>query len=114
MTEQIKSRLQAQGYLPFDQVELISKIDSIDISMQGQTVVTKYFGRVISVTPVSNQYEIFDIRGFLKSKLNQILDNFKISFYRLRLVRGIQELNLISDEVDINGVSHFKSFFLRY
>jgi hypothetical protein len=48
----------------------------------------------------------------MKSKIEQIEANFPIHFYKFRLKSGIQELTLISDEVEINKTSFYKSFYI--
>lgn len=99
-------------FKPYDKQELLNKIDAIEIFKQGEQVITKYFGTVINTTTVSKRYEIFDIRSFLKDKINHIESNFNITYYRFIMKRGIQELTLLSDSVDINGNKHYKSFFI--
>lgn len=100
------------GFKVYNKEELFSLINDIDISKVGSQVVTKYFNKIINTTPVSNRYEIFDIRSFLKSKILHIEDNFHISFYKFKMKRGTQELILLSDNVDINGSTYYKSFFI--
>jgi hypothetical protein len=91
---------------------LFNKIDAIEILLKDSQVVTKYANRVINVTNVSNRYEIFDIRGFMKSKIDMLESNFNITFYSFRMRRGIQELILLSDEVEIAGINYYKAFFI--
>ena len=99
-------------FKPYDKQELFNKIDAIEIFKQGEQVITKYFGTVINTTTVSKRYEIFDIRSFLKDKINHIESNFNITYYRFIMKRGTQELTLLSDSVDINGNKYYKSFFI--
>lgn len=96
----------------YDKEELFKKIDGIDITKVGETVVTKYLDRIVSITSVSDRYEIFDIRTFLKSRISQLEGNFNIIKYKFIIKRGIQELVLLSDDVDINGDLYYKSFFI--
>ena len=108
-------------FKPYNREELLEKINAIEIfkiqdldKPMGEqiTVVTKYFGRVINVTPVSKRYEIFDIRNFLKEKISNIESNFNVTHYKFVMRSGIQELVLLSDVVDINGNNYYKSFFI--
>lgn len=100
------------GFKTYNRVELFEKIDAIEILKVGDNVVTKYFGNVINSTPVSKRYEIFDIRSFMKEKISHIESNFNISHYRFIMKRGVQQLILLSDSIDINGSPYHKSFFI--
>jgi hypothetical protein len=100
------------GFKPYNKEELLSKIKAIEISKQGNLVVTKYFDRVINTTQVSDLYEIFDIKFFLISKFEQLSNNFTITWYKFVLKSGIQELVLLSDSVDINSCVFYKAFFI--
>jgi hypothetical protein len=102
----------SKGYQKYNKSELFRKIDAIEIFQQGAQVVTKYFGNVINNTPVSNRYEIFDIRSFMKSKIDYLESNFNITFSNLRIRGGIQELILLSDQVEIGGANYYKAFFI--
>jgi hypothetical protein len=102
----------SRGYQNYNKADLFRKIDAIEIFQQGAQVITKYFGNVINTTPVSNRYEIFDIRSFMKSKIDYIESNFNITFSNLRVRGGIQELILLSDEVEIAGINYYKAFFI--
>lgn len=104
--------LLSRGYQKYNKSDLFRRVEAIDISQSGSQVVTKYFGRVINTTPVSNRYEIFDIRSFMKSKIDYIESNFNITYSNLRIRGGIQELILLSDEVEIAGIKYFKAFFI--
>jgi len=101
-----------RSFRNYNREELNEKINSIDITRQSNQVITKYFGRVIKVSNVSDIYEVFDINSYLSSKLDQIESNFSISKYDLTVKGGIQSLTLISDPVDINGNEFYKSFFI--
>jgi hypothetical protein len=108
MTTFLKSR----GYKTYNKAELFNKIDAIEIFQEANKVITKYFGTVINITNVSDRYEIFDIKGFMKSKIEFLEANFNISFYHFRMRKGIQELTLLSDEVEIGGIPFHKAFFI--
>jgi len=99
-------------YLEYKKSELIDKISKLEIIKVGETVVTKYNDRVINTTVVSNIYEIFDISKYIINKIDLIEENFKISKYRFELTKGRQYLELLSDEIDINGVTFLKSFYI--
>jgi hypothetical protein len=101
-----------RDFKPYNRQELFEKIDAIEILKVENQVVTKYFGRVINTTNVSRLYEVFDIRAFMKEKISHIEKNFNISFYRFIMKRGVQYLTLLSDKVDINNHSYYKSFFI--
>ena len=100
-------------YLPYNKQELLDKINNISISLNdaGQ-VVTKYRDVVVSISNVSNRYEIFDIQKYLKDKLELIEQNFTITKYDFHIRKGIQSLSLLSDTVEIEGVNYHKSFFI--
>lgn len=96
----------------YNKEELIDKIDKISIQKVGEQVVTKYGDSVLSVSNVSSRYEIFDIKSYLKNKLDIIEKNFIITKYFFRVHKGIQELTLLSDTITINGINFYKSFFI--
>jgi hypothetical protein len=102
----------SRGYQKYNKADLFKKVDAIEIFQQGKQVITKYFGNVINNTPVSDRYEIFDIRSFMKSKIEYLESNFNITFSNLRVRGGIQELILLSDEVEIAGTNYYKAFFI--
>lgn len=101
-----------KNFKPFDKEQVLKYISGIDISMQDDMVITKYFGVTKKCTKVSKRYEIFDIRSFMIQKIDEITKNFDISYYRLVVKSGIQYLVLISDAVEINGVNFYKSFYI--
>lgn len=102
----------AKSYIDYNKKLLIDKIDKISIEYSNNQVVTKYDDRVLSISNVSNRYEIFDIKSYLKKKIDLIEKNFKIVKFKLNLTKGIQELTLLSDEIDIEGYKFQKSFFI--
>jgi len=102
----------SKGYQKYNKTELFHKINSLEILKEGSQVITKYFGRLINNTPVSERYEIFDIRSFMKSKIDYLETNFNINFYKFHVRGGIQELVLLSDEVEIGGINYHKAFFI--
>jgi len=101
------------GFRKYNKQELFDSIDKISIERSGDNLVTtKFNGRVINTTQVSNRYEIFDIVKYLKDKINSIEQNFEIFKYKLEIKGGKQTLQLISDKVEIGGVDFYKSFFI--
>lgn len=102
----------SKGYQKYNKQDLFRKIDALEIFRQGSQIITKYFGNVVNTTPVSFRYEVFDIRSFMKSKIELLEANFNISFYNFRMRGGIQELILLSDEVEIAGSNYYKAFFI--
>lgn len=102
----------SKGYQKYNKTDLFRKVDAIEIFQEGKQVITKYFGNVINNTPVSDRYEIFDIRSFMKSKIDYLESNFNITFSNLRIRGGIQELILLSDQVEIGGINYYKAFFI--
>lgn len=101
-----------KGFTPYKKEEVISRIERISIEKNGDTVVTKYDGRVINTTPVSKRYEIFDIVKYLKDKIELIEQNFTITAYKLIITSGRQYLQLISDKVTVGGLDFYKSFYI--
>jgi hypothetical protein len=108
----MSKQLAKSGYLPYNKIELINKINSVEIYRLGSQVVTKYQNRVVNTSEVSSLYEVFDIKSFLLSKINQLEANFNILYYRFALKKGRQELTLLSDSVEINNTPYYKSFFI--
>ncbi len=101
------------GFKKYNKQELFDNIDRISIERSGDNlVITKFNGRVINTTQVSNRYEIFDIVKYLKDKINSIEQNFEIFKYKLEIKGGKQTLQLISDKVEIGGIDFYKSFFI--
>jgi hypothetical protein len=107
-----QNKIQYWGFHPYNKEELFEKVNAIEIFKSGDQVITKYFNRVINTVPVSKRYEIFDIKSFLKNKIDQLEANFKIIYYKFVMRRGIQELTLLSDVVEINNTNFYKSFFI--
>ena len=50
----------------FDKDALFNFIDSFEIEKSGDILITKFAGRVVKTVSVSNRYEIFDFRKYLK------------------------------------------------
>jgi len=101
-----------RNFQNYNKQELIEKINKISIEKIEDKIVTKYGDTVTSVSEVSNRYEIFDIKSYLINKIDLIEKNFSITKYYFRITKGIQELTLLSDTIEINGVNFQKSFFI--
>ena len=100
------------GYIKYDKEALLDRIGKIEIQRAGDTVVTKYDGRVLKTVPVSKRYEIFDIAKYLSEKIDAIEANFAISKYQFTLTGGTQYLQLLSDVIEIDGQKYYKSFYI--
>lgn len=101
-----------KDFKPYNKQEVLNQIKAISIFREGETVVTKFHDRVVNVTPVSKRYEVFDIAKYLADKIELIEKNFTINGYKLRLTRGVQSLQLISDQVKIGDQVFYKSFHI--
>jgi hypothetical protein len=101
-----------RSFKNYNKQELFDKIEQISIEQVENQIITKYGNSVLSIANVSNRYEIFDIKSYLKSKIDVIENNFNITKYFFRVHKGIQELTLLSDSIEIEGVNFYKSFFI--
>ena len=101
-----------RNFKEYNREQIFNTLDKISIEKVEGQVITKFDGRVINISNVSNRYEIFDIVKYLKDKIDLIEQNFKISKYELRLTSGRQYLQLISDEIEIGGIRFYKSFYI--
>jgi hypothetical protein len=101
-----------RNFKEYNKQELFDKIEQISIEQVESQIITKYGSSVLSIANVSNRYEIFDIKSYLKSKIDVIENNFNITKYFFRVHKGIQELTLLSDSIEIQGVNFYKSFFI--
>jgi len=102
-----------RNFRNYNKEEIFKTIDQISIEKNEQNqIITKFGGRVINITNVSNRYEIFDIVKYLKNKIELIEKNFTISKYQLKITNGQQYLQLISDKVEVGGVEFYKSFYI--
>jgi hypothetical protein len=102
-----------RNFRNYNKEEIFKTIDQISIEKNDQNqIITKFGGRVINITNVSNRYEIFDIVKYLKNKIELIEKNFTISKYQLKITNGQQYLQLISDKIEVGGVEFHKSFYI--
>lgn len=98
--------------MSFNKSELVEKINKLDVYKDGENVVTTYNSKIIEVCKVSKIYEIFDIKNYLLSKIDEISSAFKIESYSLSIRGGIQELTLYSETIIIAGDEYTKSFHI--
>lgn len=96
----------------YNKSELLNKLEKLEIINNNNKVITKYNGRVLKVTNVSDRYEVFDIVKYIKDKIDIIEKNFKISKYELIISGGVQLLKLTSDVINLSGIEFKKSFFI--
>ena len=99
-------------FKPYNRQELIDLISQLEVERIENQVVTKWKGHVTSIANVSKIYEVFDIKNYIISKLDMIEKNFEIKEYSFTVTKGVQQLKLISDTIDINGVEFHKAFFM--
>ncbi len=99
-------------FQPYNRETLLELIDQIEITREGNQVVTKWKGTVTSIENVSRIYEVFDIKKYINDKLALIEKNFEIKEFYFSVTKGVQQLKLISDSVTINGVEFHKAFFI--
>lgn len=98
--------------LDYNKSELLERLGNLEIERINNTVITKFRGKVIKTAEVSNIYEVFDIVNYIKDKIDLIENNFKIDRYSLKIKGGVQDLKLISDNVEINGINFNKAFYI--
>lgn len=102
-----------KNFRNYSKQELFTTIEKISIEKTEQNqVITKYDGRVLNISEVSDRYEIFDIVKYLKDKIELIESNFHITKYSFKITSGRQYLQLISDAVEVNGIRFHKSFYI--
>jgi hypothetical protein len=100
-------------YKPYNKYEILDTFAKLQIIKNESNMVNTIFnGIVINSTNVSDRYEVFDINSYVKDKLEFLEKNFQISQYYLSIRGGVQNLELVSDLIKINGVDFKKSFFI--
>lgn len=97
---------------PYIKESLLNELNLLKIERIEDLVITKYKGDVIKTSTVSNRYEVFDIVGYIKEKLETIEKNFKIDKYSLSIKGGVQYLKLYSDKIVINNIDFYKTFYI--
>lgn len=100
------------NFQPYNKQNLLDRINKIEIIREENQVITKYDGRVTAISDVSNKYEVFDIKKYIQEKLDLIEKNFEIKEFYFSVTKGIQQLKLISDTIEINGMEFHKTFFI--
>jgi hypothetical protein len=96
----------------YNRKEILDIFSNLEISKLNNIVYTKYNGNLISTTSVSDRYEVFNISSYINYILPKLEQNFQINEYFLSIRSGVQILELISDKIEINGISFFKSFYI--
>ncbi len=96
----------------YNREQILNYFSYLKISKEDSLIYTKYKENTISVTPVSDRYEIFDISAYITNILSKVEKNFKISEYYACIKGGVQTLELISDKIEINDVTFYKSFYI--
>lgn len=94
----------------YNKEEIFSILDKIKITQEGNNVLTKYDGRLISNAIVSDIYEVFDFPNFAKEVISEIEKYFTPEKYKLRITKGTQELRLVGEDVLINDDVFQKMF----
>lgn len=94
----------------YNRDEIFSVLDKLKISQDGNNVITRYDGRMISNTVVSDIYEVFDFPSFAKKVIAEIEKYFTPEKYKLRITKGTQELRLLGEDVLINDDVFHKMF----
>lgn len=99
-------------FKPYNKQEILDTFSKLKIERSNDTVYTKFNNRLICTTDVSNRYEVFDIMSYVKDILPKIESNFEIKYYFLSIRGGVQMLELLSEQIEINGTNFHKSFFI--
>ena len=106
----MKARLKI--FKSYNRKEILDSFSRLSVDRKDNRIYTKYDGRLISSTDVSNRYEVFDISSYINDILPNLEKNFKIDSYYVTFRGGIQMLELVSEQIDINGMVFHKSFFI--
>lgn len=94
----------------YNKEEIFEVLNNLKISQEGENVITKYQGRLISNVAVSKKYEVFNFSEFAKQVVSKIETYFKPRKYKLSIKGGRQELRLIGEDVMINDDIFHKMF----
>ncbi len=98
--------------VPFDEKKIFENLDHLRIDKKNNLVSTFYYDKLVHEQEVSTRYYAFDFPDFTKSIVSKIDNYFKPVRYRMDINRGIQELRIFGDEVDVNGEKYFKMLSL--
>jgi hypothetical protein len=97
----------------YDKQSIFDTLDKLIIKKGMANQVETYFdNRLISVSDVSDHYQIFDFSTFAKNMINEVENFFEPEKFTLRIRKGEQELRLIGEEVMINNEIYYKMFNL--
>jgi len=92
----------------FDKInETLDKFENVE---RDNTIITSFDDRVICSVDISKKYYNFDFAKFCKSIVSEIDNYFTPDAYLLKIRSGIQEFNLVGEEVEINGEKYLKMF----
>lgn len=97
---------------PYNKIELLDKLERLSIEREGDTIITRFNDRVIKTAHVTELYEVFDIKSYIKEKLDLIEKSFPIHEYSLTIKGGVQYLKLASESVEIGDMTFKKSFYI--
>ena len=92
----------------FDTTKVNEDLDKFDNQIVDGWLITKYDNREICRVEVSKIYYNFDFTNFSKSILSEIQKYFLPETYRLKAASGVQEINLVGDELYIDNERYEK------
>ena len=92
----------------FDSVEVNEKLDKFSNKLENGFLVTSFDNREICKVEVSKIYYNFDFANFSKSILSEVQKYFTPENYKLKAASGVQEINLIGDELYIDNERYEK------
>lgn len=97
---------------PYDIKKIVDDLKQVEISQLGDSVITKYRGRIISETTVSDRYFTFDFSEFTSRLLNKIGSYVNPQRYHLTIAGGIQELRVYGEPFEFNNQKFYRMFSL--
>ena len=89
--------------MPFNEAQIRKDLKDLKIHEKGDQVVTEYKGHLMSTTPLTDRYGIFDFGKFTSEILDPVLTYFKPKDYRLDIHSGFQEMRLIGEDIKVSG-----------
>lgn len=96
----------------FDKELLNEQISKLEVVESGGVLITKYDGKFLKEKEISNRYESFDFKGYIKRAVDEIIENFNVTDYELMFKGGVQEIKLRSDETELDGEKFVLTFFI--
>ncbi len=96
----------------FNKEILNEKISKLEIIENNGVLITKYDGKFLKEKEISNRYESFDFKGYMKKVIDEISENFNITNYELIFNGGVQEIELKSDEITQDDEKFTLTFFI--